>query len=48
MEEEGPDETAYPKPVLSELGFWALKTLSNFALDILVCLLKDIEELKFS
>ena len=28
-------ETAYLKPVLSELGFWALKTSSNFALDIL-------------
>ena len=25
VEEEGPEEIAYPKPVLSELGFWALK-----------------------
>ena len=36
VEEEGPNETAYPKPVLSELGFWALKTSSTFAIDILV------------
>ena len=35
MEEEGPEETAYPKPVLSELGFWAVNTSSSFALDIL-------------
>ena len=35
VEEKGLEETAYPKPVLSELGFWALKTSSSFALDIL-------------
>ena len=35
VEEEGPEETTYPKPVLLELGFWALKTSSSFALDIL-------------
>ena len=35
VEEEGPEETTYPKLVLSELGFWALKTSSSFALDIL-------------
>ena len=35
VEEKGPEETAYPKPILSELGFWALKTSSSFALDIL-------------
>ena len=35
VEEEGPEETAYPKPVISELGFGAPKTSSSFALDIL-------------
>ena len=35
MEKERPEETAYPKPVLLELGFWALKTTSSFVLDIL-------------
>ena len=35
MEEEGLEEIAYPKPVLLELGFWALNTSSSFALDIL-------------
>ena len=35
MEEEGPEETAYPKPILSEIGFWTLNTSSSFALDIL-------------
>ena len=35
VEDEGLEETAYPKPVLSELGFWALNTSSSFALDIL-------------
>ena len=29
VEEEGLEEIAYPKPVLSELGFWALKTSSS-------------------
>ena len=35
VEEERPEETAYPKLVLLELGFWALNTWSSFALDIL-------------
>ena len=35
MEEKGLEETAYPKLVLLELGFLALKTSSSFALDIL-------------
>ena len=30
VEEEGSEEIAYLKPVLSELGFWALKTSSSF------------------
>ena len=35
VEEERPEELTYPKPVLSELGFWELKTSSSLALDIL-------------
>ena len=35
VEEEGLEETTYPKLVLSELGFWAFNTSSSFALDIL-------------
>ena len=36
VEEKGSEETAYLKLVLSELDFWALKTSSSFALDILL------------
>ena len=35
VEEEGPKEIAYPKPILLELGFGALNPSSSFALDIL-------------
>ena len=35
MKKEGLEKIAYPKLDLSELGFWALKTSSSFALDIL-------------
>ena len=35
VEKEGLKETIYPKLVLSELGFSALKTSLRFALDIL-------------
>ena len=31
VDEKGLEEIAYPKLVLSELGFWALKASSSFA-----------------